>query len=237
MPASYTTTEILGQLNACANAFTFPMLDNGYIYLADTHLHACRDETRWALVIEVLGANPRASDHDALHNCLHCFGNCLKRSPGTANEDFLFVTDHGPDGPTFDEEYGWYLREAVRTIRIRDKVVHLDLTPETLAQKSIVPEEPPHITGAELLRSLVPEYRELLLATEEELRARIPPDLPLILRLDAWHHPDLARGELPSESETFKMIAEVLVSGDVSRYRPTKEPNTHWTNWPEGGSL
>jgi hypothetical protein len=213
------------------------MLDNGYVYLADARLSAYRDETRWALIIEVVGYNPRAVGHGGACNCLYCFGNCLRRPPGTANEDFLCVTDDGPDGPTFDDENVSDVREGARTIRIRDSIVPLDLTPEALTRKGIEPEDPPQITGAELLRSLLPERRDLLLATEEELRGRVPPDLPLVLRLDAWHHPDLAGDELPSESETFKLIADVLVSGDPSRYRPTEEPNTHWKNWPEAGSL
>jgi hypothetical protein len=235
--AAYTKEEILSQLDDCARGFTFPMLDNGYVYLADARLSAYRDETRWALIIEVVGYNPRAGGHGGACNCLHCFGNCLRRPPGTANEDFLCVTDDGPDGPTFDDENDSDIREGARTIRIRDSIVLLDLAPEALTRKGIEPEDPPQITGAELLRGLVPEHRDLLLATEEELRGRVPPDLPLVLRLDAWHHPDLAGDELPSESETFKLIADVLVSGNPSNYRPTEEPNTHWKNWPEAGSL
>ena len=235
--ASYTNEEILGQLDDCARGLTFPMLDNGYVYLADARLSAYRDETRWALIIEVVGYNPRAGGHGGTSNCLHCFGNCLRRPPGTANEDFLYVTDDGPDGPTFDGEDGWDIRGGTRTIRIRGSIVPLDLAPEALASKGIEPEDPPKLTGAELLRSLVPERRELLLATEEELRVRVPSDLPLVLRLDAWHHPDLAGGELPGGSEAFRLIAEVLVSGDPSDYRPTEEPNTQWKNWPEAGSL
>ena len=50
--------------------------------------------------------------------------------------------------------------------------------------------EGPEITAPDLLRSLVPEYREILLASEVELRERLPADLPLILRLDEWYHPE-----------------------------------------------
>lgn len=237
MTTSYTAEDILGQFDDCARQGTFPMLDNGYVYPGDTRLSAYRDQGRWALVIEVLGYNLRAGDHNGLSNCLHCFGNCLKRPPGTANEDFLSVTEDGPEGPTFDDEYGWYVREEASSLRIRGVTVPLRLSPEQLEEKGIELVEGPQLTGAELMRSLIPEYRDQLLATEEELRARIPPDLPLIMRLDEWHHPDLAGGELPSESETFQLIAEVLVTGEPSRYLPSKEPNTHWKNWPEGGSL
>ncbi|UYQ95580.1 hypothetical protein MKQ68_10750 [Chitinophaga horti] len=36
----------------------------------------------------------------------------------------------------------------------------------------------------------------------------------------------------PANYETWPMIAEVIVSGDVTRYSPTLPPNTHWSNWP-----
>lgn len=237
MTASYSTEEILKQLDTCARDFTFPMLDNGYVYFGDTRLSAYQDVNRWALIIEVLGYSVRAGNHDGLNNCLHCFGNCLKRSPGTANEDFLSVTDDGLESPTFDDVYGWYIRKEARTIRIRGIDVPLKLNPQQLAEKGIELVEEPEITGADLMRSLLPEYREQLLATEEELRARIPSDLPLILRLDEWHHPDLAADELPSESKTFQMIAEVLVTGEAFRYRISEKPNTHWKNWLESGTL
>jgi hypothetical protein len=41
----------------------------------------------------------------------------------------------------------------------------------------------------------------------------------------------------PSSYETWQQIAKVLATGDTSYYRPTLEPNTHWSNWPESGSL
>jgi hypothetical protein len=212
------------------------MLDNGYVYPADVRLTAYRDNTRWALVIEVLGAHNHAGGHNGISDCLYCFGNCLNRPPGTANEDFLYPTADG-DSPTFDDEYGWYVNEEAGTIRIRDTIVPIRFKTDALKAKGIRLEDPPRVNAAELLRWLLPEYRELLLATEEELRQRVPIDLPIILRLDEWHHPDLADGELPSRSRTFQMIAELVGSGDSKHYQPTQEPNTDWSNWPDGGAL
>ena len=88
---------------------------------------------------------------------------------------------------------------------------------------------------AEVVRELVPEHRDLLLADESELRALVPPDLPEILRLEAWHHPDVLV-ERPSREETFQLIAKVLDTGNPHEYRPTQAPNTHWSNWPESGN-
>jgi len=88
-----------------------------------------------------------------------------------------------------------------------------------------------------LARGLVPEHRDLLLATEEERRRGIPPDLPLLLQIDEWDHPRLLEGELLSSCESFKLIARVLAKRDPSEYRPTEPPNTHWSLWPQSGSL
>jgi hypothetical protein len=95
----------------------------------------------------------------------------------------------------------------------------------------------PRTTLQAAFRSLVPEHRDALLATDEEIRRRIPDDLPQILQLEEWAHPDVSGEVLPSQSETFCQIADVLVTGDVSRYAPTEPPNTHWSNWPVGGTL
>jgi hypothetical protein len=56
-----------------------------------------------------------------------------------------------------------------------------------------------------------------------------------VLRLDEWNHPDVASPEeKPGGNESFQQIAAVLESGDVSIFMPNCEPNTHWSNWPEG---
>lgn len=41
----------------------------------------------------------------------------------------------------------------------------------------------------------------------------------------------------PSLQETWQQLAKVVVTGDISLYKPTLEPNTHWKHWPDSGSL
>lgn len=41
----------------------------------------------------------------------------------------------------------------------------------------------------------------------------------------------------PSSYETWQQIAKVLATGDTNYYQHTLGPNTHWSNWPESGSL
>jgi len=41
----------------------------------------------------------------------------------------------------------------------------------------------------------------------------------------------------PSTYETWQLIAKVIATKDPSQYKPTLEPNTHWINWPDSGSM
>ncbi|MGV9215646.1 DUF7003 family protein [Micromonospora sp. RB23] len=209
--------DILEQLDAAADEFRFPDLDNGYSYAVDARLHGYRDAGRWALVVETIGYSPRAGN---LTDVLYVFGNCLTSGePGAANGDFLDRVDNWDEIEDPDEPETY--RGGPVVLRGQDVAVAGESGEELV----------------DVLRRLVPRHRELLLADERELRRRIPVDLPEVLRLDEWHHPDLAGGSCPSQSETFRQIADVLATGDLTLYAPTAQPNTHWSHWPESGSL
>lgn len=79
-------------------------------------------------------------------------------------------------------------------------------------------------------------HRDLLLADEAEARSGIPGDLPKVLQLEEWHQPEDIETP-PSTSETYQQIADALASGDVGRCRLSLSPNTHWSNWPDSGTL
>jgi hypothetical protein len=41
----------------------------------------------------------------------------------------------------------------------------------------------------------------------------------------------------PSSYQTWQLLAKVIATGDASFYKPTLQPNTHWKNWPDSGSM
>ncbi|WP_428986532.1 DUF7003 family protein [Streptomyces camelliae] len=210
-----TISSILGQFDLCADKAEFPDLDNGYYYPVDGRIHLFGDATRWAMVAELLGYSPRGGN---LFDVVHRFGNCLTRGePGFG--DFLARVDNmaevDPDGA---EVYG-----ATAPVVVRGTGLAVEAAAGTPLQ--------------DVFRQLVPEHRELLLADETELRADLPGDVPVLLRIDEWNQPEDLWDVLPSAHETFQLIAEVLDSGDPARYRPTLPANTHWSHWPEAGTL
>ncbi len=60
----------------------------------------------------------------------------------------------------------------------------------------------------------------------------------LILRLDERRHPDVVNGERPSAVPTFRALAELLAGGSEAGLAAVREkPNTHWSSWPDAGTL
>ncbi|HEX5597876.1 MAG TPA: hypothetical protein VFX61_17965, partial [Micromonosporaceae bacterium] len=146
---------ILEQFDAAAHEAVFVDLENGYCYPIDSRLHAYHDATRWALVVELVGYWPRAS---AVLDVLHVFGDCLTSGePGFENVDFLGRIEG------IEKVVG----EQVTSIVLRGRSVQVMATPG----------EP----MVDVLRRILPTHRDLLLATEDELRGRIPFDIPEVL--------------------------------------------------------
>ncbi|MEU8656482.1 DUF7003 family protein [Actinoplanes philippinensis] len=211
-----SVTEILDQFDTAAEKYEFPDLGNGYSHAVDVRLHAYSDVRRWALIVEQVGYSPRAGN---LTDILNTFGNCLTEGvSGAGNGDFLDRIDNWDDVEDREEPEIW--TGASFVVRGRALSVAGEAGEELV----------------DVLRRLVPVHRELLLADENELRRRIPAGLPEVLRLDEWRQPDLSSSR-PSESTVFRQIAEVLATGDPGRYAPAARANTHWSFWPESGSL
>jgi hypothetical protein len=244
---------VLSVLDQCAKDFTFPMLDNGYVYLAATRLALFRSRlagplSDWALVIEVFGFSPRAGHPDT---SIHTFSSRLYNRNTEANyvssvayQNYLANNPHNEHRAVFavdfesaqDSDDTELLAEGATDVTVRGQKVVIP-PPATFAGVGIELVHPPRIRVFEMCRYLSETRRQQILATADEQRICIRPDMDRFMQLDEWHHPDLVSGELPSESQTFQQLAEVLVSGDPNRYQPSDSPNTHWKNWPDGGTL
>jgi hypothetical protein len=209
--------EILAQLDQATADFRFPDLGHGYYYAVDARLRALGDARRWGLVVEAVGYNPRAGN---LVDVIHTFGNCLASgAPGYENEDFHDRVDNMDDVESRD-----------------DPERYLGAAPMVIRGHAISVSAPQGEDLWSAFRRLVPAHRDLLLGDEAEVRRRLPADLPQLLQLEEWNQPDPLR-TLPSRSETYQLIASVLESLDPTRYQPALAPNTHWSNWPDSGSL
>lgn len=229
--------DILKQLDKCAQEFSFPMLDNGYVAPAGTEMSIYRDENRWVIIIEVIGFSYRGGGHNGISNCLHIFGNCLDYEPGMQNENFLSLTDDAVNCQTFDDDELFYLNPDCDSFLLRGEPYSIIHDREKYKLSGIELEDEEKINAFEFLRLLNDLHHDKLIASEDEIRERIPVDIPLMLKVEEWFHPDLVNEDMPGENETFIQIAKVLETGNIEWYKPSKEANTHWSNWPDGGTL
>jgi hypothetical protein len=229
-----TTQDILSQLDDCFSNYHFPILDNGYAYLAGTNLTAFCDKTRWAMIIETIGFNYRGGGHNGITNCLYVFGNCLTYSPGINNDNFLYLTEDSANSKTFDDEEEFYLNPESASFLLRNVETPIIHNRKSYLDRGIKLEDDQKINAFEFLRLLDSQHHDKLIATETEIRSRIPTDLPQIIQFRDWFHPD---GEKPSDNDTFKQLALVLETENTNIYTPKHKPNTHWVNWPDSGTL
>lgn len=218
---------ILGALDACATGYVFPMLDHGYLYLAATRMSLFRSEQHWAVVFEVFGFSPRVGVPDLSVTTIDGEIDALASS---AVQTFRPV----PDGDWIDVEDPEKVAAEGRLV-LRGREMPLPERGVYAAAGIDLLEARPLVF--ELCRYLAAMHREEVLATEAERRGNIAPDMVEVMVLDDWHHPDLAGGELPGDTKTFLQLAEVLATGDASIYTVPEAGNTHWRNWPDGGSL
>lgn len=238
--------KILEILDRCCDAFTFPMLDNGYVYLAATRLSLYRSPEDWALVIEVFGFSPRGGLPDVN---LYSFGSRLHARDTRADykdeaayQNYLATHPHDESRfiyPVADGEWldGELLAEDATELLIRGKP-HALPPLDGYAAHGITLQEPPRVCVFEVCRYLAATARDQVLATPDEQRVSVLPELTQLLQLDDWHHPNVIDdASRPSNSEAFQMLARVLETGDITHYRPSSPGNTHWSKWPDGGMM
>jgi hypothetical protein len=241
--------EILSLLDDCCDSFEFPMLDNGYTYLAATRLSLFRSAKDWALVFEIFGFSPRGGLPDThiqtFASRLHNRDKPKDYVTREAYQNYLADNPHNEYRSVWPVARGvWQdannlslVAKDAKEVVVRKKAIPLP-RPEEYRRRGIKPKGSSRVEVFELCRYLAEVEREWVLATPRERRVSVRPEMKQILQLEEWHHPNVVdEDERPSRSQTFRQLAEVLATGDVKRYRPTREPNTHWRNWPEGGTL
>jgi len=239
--------EILTVLDDCAANYTFPMLDNGYVYLAAARLSLFRSQSDWAMAIEIFGYSPRSWLPD-VH--VHTFASRLydRRPPEVYTsqqvEDYLQFHPNDEmrffyplqDGDWIDAEQGEFVEQTASHAQLRGRPVALPERNE-YATAGIALADPDRIHIFEFCRYLAATEREEVLASPEERRANVLPDMKQILQLEDWRHPDVTNGDMPSTSPSFRQLARVLETGDVRAYTLKAPGNTHWRNWPMAGLM
>jgi hypothetical protein len=223
------------------------MLDHPYVYLAATRLSAHRTPTDWAIVIETFGYSPRDGCPSLT---IQTFGSQISNrwAPDSIVPPGVRATDLAASPHEFFRSEYPFDDSDWQDLNSEDLVAELATYASLRGKPFAIPElrtyaefgiglrAPPRVHVSEFCRVAAQLRREDVLATFAERRYNVPSNFDETLILDEWNHVDVGRN-YPSYSESFTQIARVLVTGDPTHYRPSTAPNTHWKNWPKGGSL
>jgi len=223
-------------------------LENAYLNVANSIIHLYADESKWAIVFEINGYHNKS--YNAQIDLLY-FGNCIKydkkETPERVNLSNLFTIEliSGEEFTKVENKTGSDLEQFelisdnADSIQIRDKKVRIEKDKTKYEEKLIVfreYENPNNLAGFEdLVRYLSVSEKDMMCASENEIEEHLLDDLPKIMTIESFHyHSIYNKGNLPSKQETFQLIAKILVSKDPNLWKPTLEPNNHWSNWESG---
>ena len=207
--------QILEFLDRSFESIKMPCFGNLNVDYLSSRLLAFRDEQQWLLVFNSIAWIPAGQ---GLTTLVECVGNC-NLSRNQVQHDFHFDSNRYlvTGQVEYDETLNHY-RAIVRGQSIAIENLNIIPHPDLFAER-----EP------DIAIALLENYREDLLATREEYGVFIPEGLTEVLRLDEWHHPNWDC--LPSQTESFPAIAEVLFTGDSGLYKPSSQTNTDWRLW------
>ena len=95
---------------------------------------------------------------------------------------------------------------------------------------------PGRLIGFEdLLRYISDTQPQVLNATQDDIKAHLPKDLPEILTIDKFHFESAyKKDDLPGSQETYQLLAKVLVTRNKDFWKPKNKANNHWSNWESG---
>jgi hypothetical protein len=261
---TFNETEILEQLDCAFNGTPskyyptgrpedikynfFLDLEHGYCETAGNRIHLFADSTRWIIVFEKSGYQNRGTSAEIELNYV---GNCIdfpvdkypERNYITNSSRVVLIDPReyeriqnkdGVEMETFE-----LIGQDIKEIKIRDKFVPFDNDHKNYEKNGIEIRDydnPKKLIGfGDLIRYLHETNPTLISATEDEIRKHIPKDIPKLMTIDEFHFVSAyEKTNPPSQQETYKLLAKILVTQDTTNWKPTQKPNNNWKNWESG---
>ncbi len=246
--------QILRELDVAFEAYPVSLYTELHHFkVADARLTVLRSPQHWVIVIEKIGYFSR------LHGSVDCFqrsytlyGNCLEQGWFVKSDtlwddvsELPFDPETGTWLPTrnhfqyFWEGKWWDVYPTEQDYQEAGIDPHLlDEADQTDWQAN-----PELLQPVEWMRYLCYHLNHPFLASEARLREvvreavgdpHIESALQMVLQTREWEHPDFL-SELPSQTEGFRLIAQIIATGDASLWERANRSrfNSHWRYWIE----
>lgn len=243
----YSKEDILNNLDDVQPFKSLPFFTASASNLGASRITLFADSTRWAIVFETTDLG----EYGEL--VLYTFGNCLVNQSREglhgqflSNVSFFRIISSDSYNQIVDANDPSFglIRKDVKSVIVRNQQFPVEQNIEKYNAKGIFIRDYLNpqklIDYPSLVRYLEENNKDLFRATDNELRQLLPKDLPKLFVIDEWHHKDYhypqdginkPYGDKPSTQESYQLIADILVSKDTGKWKPTLPPNNHWKYW------
>ncbi|MFA9212341.1 MAG: hypothetical protein ACEQSR_00650 [Candidatus Methylacidiphilales bacterium] len=211
-------------------------LEHSYFLAAGNKIHLFADSKRWVIIFEVNGYNNRLNQAQIQ---LIYIGNCIKYSKEkNSNLEYISNIKFLPIIDELEFEKAIENQMNNKFIKIRNKNVRFEndyKKYEKLGIKINDSNDTAKISLGEFIRYLQETNPAILNATQKELKANIPENIPYLTTINEYQYVSIDNKELPpSKQETFLLIAQILTGRNIAKWQPTLKANNHWSNWMSG---
>jgi hypothetical protein len=223
-------------------------LEHGYCETAGNSIHLYAASSKWAIVFEKSAYQNRATSAEIELNYI---GNCIDypvdKYDGRnyiSNSARIILIDSA-EFKRIENKTGENLEifeligQDIKEIKVRDKLIPFDNDYKNYRKVGIELRDydnPGKLIGfGDLIRYFHETNPKLISATEEEIRKHIPKDIPKLMTIDDFHFISAyEKTNLPSQQETYRLIAKILLRRDPTYWKPVQKPNNSWKNWESG---
>lgn len=211
-------------------------LEHGYFLTAGNKIHIFADSKRWAIIFEVNDYNNRLNQAQIQQIYI---GNCIKyNKEKNSNLEYISNINFLPIIDELEFEKAMENQTNNKFINIRNKKVRFENDYKKYEKLGIKINDSNYtakISLGEFIRYLQETNPAILNATQKELKANIPKNIPYLTTINEYHYASFYNKELtPSKQETFLLIAKILASRNIAKWQPTLKANNHWSNWVSG---
>jgi hypothetical protein len=201
--------SILSFLDNAFQSIEMPCLGNVNIDYVSLRLSSYRSEDKWLLLFNSIVWHPAA---EGLETFVEIVGTGVVGKQGFAL-DRVFV----PGCIEVDDD------DNILSIVVRGE----NIDPTSLVIQPNYKVQPEY--GFWVSTALAEHYKESLLASQAEIKQFIPPGFQHLLTINEWDHPTWDTP--PSQTVTFPLLADILVTSNPSLWNSVEVSNTHWSHW------
>lgn len=237
-----TTEEVLRILDKYINRSYLGAVPNfnSEVSLYSTcfgRLRVFRGSKEWIVVIETI----EVCKGPFFFHCVYLYGNCLTEQGLIEPCEEVFSPDQ------FTDETGiWAVKRYHFAVQWRGR--HMEFAPsieeysqlgivfptDRMATDDLEPWELMWYVGEKLSDELFYSDMELLELVLQRLFCHGDlQKLKKLLDIRLWEHPDVYAGEVPSDTQSFQLIAQIIATGNAALWQQADASrfNSHWRYW------